>query len=205
MIQLSKKYGNWKVIKEVPRKNRKAYFLCLCNCGSEKEVRAEELIKEISQFCRNCRHASKEILPNQKFGKWTVLELVQAEEKRKHYKVQCDCGTIKILKGIRLRFGDSDGCRKCGSTKHNLAHSRTYTTWESMIQRCTNINNMNYLNYGGRGIKICKEWLLFENFLKDMGLRPDGLELDRIDNNGNYEPGNCRWITHQENLNNRNR
>lgn len=149
--------------------------------------------------------AAIEIKPGDKFGEWTVLREVEGKDKRKHYEVQCKCGLIRVQKGIRLRFGDSRCCRTCGSTKHNMAHSKTYTTWESMIQRCTNPKNWNYHHYGARGIKVCDSWLNYENFLADMGVRPQGLELDRIDNDGNYEKSNCRWTTHAVNINNRGR
>lgn len=73
-----------------------------------------------------------------------------------------------------------------------------YRVWDSMKQRCSNPNNKKYHLYGGRGIKVVKRWLSFENFTKDMGVRPKGATLDRINNDGNYEPGNCRWATYHE-------
>jgi hypothetical protein len=72
-----------------------------------------------------------------------------------------------------------------------------------MRERCANTKGANYKNYGGRGIRVCKRWALFENFLADMGERPEGLTLDRIDNEGNYEPSNCRWATYAQQLTNR--
>jgi hypothetical protein len=72
-----------------------------------------------------------------------------------------------------------------------------------MIQRCTNPNKSNYIDYGGRGIKVCNRWLMYENFKKDMGERPKGETLDRRDNDGNYEPGNCRWATPKQQNKNR--
>jgi hypothetical protein len=82
-------------------------------------------------------------------------------------------------------------------------YKNTNTSWEAMKARCSNPNNNRYKNYGGRGIKVCKRWMKFENFLKDMGLRPDGLSLDRINNNKNYIPSNCKWSTQKEQANNR--
>lgn len=204
MFKIGSKYANWEVLSDIQVISKKRYHECKCNCGNICLVRIEVLRSASSTFCRKCMYQKEEIKPGDKFGKWTIVQEVKTEEKRKTYIVQCDCGFIRTQKAIRLRFGDSTGCRKCGSTKHDMAHSRTYTTWESMIQRCTNPKNRNYNHYGERGIMVCESWLKFENFLSDMGERPEDKELDRIDNNGNYEKSNCRWVTHQENLNNRN-
>ena len=83
--------------------------------------------------------------------------------------------------------------------KHGMHETTEYQAWESMKKRCLNMNDKSYLNYGGRGIKVSEEWLLFVNFFKDMGLKPTPKHsLDRIDNNGNYEAGNCKWATIKE-------
>ena len=89
------------------------------------------------------------------------------------------------------------------SRRMGLGSTRTYSTWKGLRQRCENSRNSNYPHYGGRGIAICERWRDFENFIADMGERPDGMSLDRIDNDGNYEASNCRWATQTEQNRNR--
>lgn len=197
------KSANWLVLKESEIIKGRSLYFCRCDCGNETYVRPEVIKSANSTHCTKCRHKSVQPKNGDKYGSWTVIQEVESKEKRKHYIVKCDCGSVKVIRGIRLRFGDSSKCRKCGSTKHSMSNSRTYGTWETMIQRCTNPQNTNYKYYGGRGIGVCKEWLEYKNFLSDMGERPDGLELDRKNNNGHYERSNCHWVSHQKNLLNR--
>lgn len=126
----------------------------------------------------------------------------------------CDCGNRSLVVGSDLRSGNttSCGCRKeelraARFTTHGFrASGRThpsYPSWANMLQRCTNPNDPAYRHYGGRGITVCERWQSFENFLADMGERPEGLTLDRTDNEGNYEPGNCKWATRAQQSANR--
>lgn len=100
-------------------------------------------------------------------------------------------------------FGD-DLMARHGHRKNN-SRTKTYNTWRAMRYRCNNKNHKSYGDYGGRGIKICERWDKFPNFLEDMGERPAGMSLDRIDNNGNYELSNCRWALHVDQCKNRKR
>lgn len=91
-----------------------------------------------------------------------------------------------------------------GMVTHGMTNTPIYKTWKRMKDRCSNPNNKNYKYYGGRGIKVCDRWVnSFENFYEDMGDKPKGLVIDRINNDGNYEPNNCRWVTITENNRNK--
>lgn len=130
-------------------------------------------------------------------------------KKRDRYRhfvlVRCKCGNEKELELSSLTRKISTQCNTCKMTRHDLWGTGAYRSWAHMIQRCTNPNQTGYKNYGGRGIKVCKRWLhSFKNFYKDMGVRPKGCSIDRINNEGNYTPANCRWATKsQQNLNKR--
>lgn len=86
---------------------------------------------------------------------------------------------------------------------HNMEGSPTYVTWKNMKSRCLNPNDKDYPRYGGRGIKVCDRWMTFKNFLEDMGVKPEKHQIDRTDNNLEYSPENCRWVTGKQNSNNR--
>lgn len=122
----------------------------------------------------------------------------------------CDCGAVV---GVEARSLNSGNTKSCGclqrervtqlSTRHGLSRSRTYRIWSAMVQRCTNPRHVSWRRYGGRGIAVDRRWLVFDNFVADMGEAPEGLELDRVDNHRGYVAGNCRWVSHAENMKNR--
>lgn len=151
-------------------------------------------------------------LTSKVFDRLTVIEHFGSN---KHgmslWKCKCVCGNETIVIGTALTKGST---RSCGClhdesashrfSKHRMTKTREYKSWASMIQRCTNPNDVAHANYGGRGITICDRWLEFENFFSDMGPRPKGrYSLGRINNNGPYTPDNCRWETDFEQIRNR--
>ncbi len=144
------------------------------------------------------------------FGRLTVIKLIPNRSPRE-WECLCSCGSIGTKRGSDLTSGKSKSCgclsRELTSKlfqRHGMTNTPTYRSWSAMITRCTNHNRNGASNYIGRGISVCERWLnSFEYFLKDMGERPDGKTLDRFPNqNGNYEPGNCRWATIKEQGNN---
>ena len=152
-------------------------------------------------------------ISGQCFGRLTVLSFFSCKYGRAWWTCKCECGIIKQYPGKSLRTGNTTSCgcyirqlcaERLATHKLSRVHPVEYRIWKQMRTRCLCSTNPGYKNYGGRGIAICKRWDSFAAFLADMGQRPSQKhQIDRINNNGHYEPSNCRWVTQQTQARNR--
>lgn len=201
------RFGSWTVIE--PRPGYR--WLCQCDCGSEREVQSKSLKNGRSTSC-GCSYKKK---PGDVIGRLTLVEQTGNAGKQAVWLCQCACGNRVELKSSNLGWSvHSCGCIKRevtgalnlnhGFARPSVGISRTYKCWTNMKQRTSNLKHPDAESYVMRGITCCERWALsFEAFLQDMGECPEGLTLDRINNDGNYEPGNCRWADAVTQANNR--
>lgn len=149
-------------------------------------------------------------LTGQRFGRWTVQSIASSDGNRVRWNCLCDCGGTKTVTTGKLRNGESSSCgcfRRENSRDMALRHgharpgqvTKVFRAWQLIRGRCSDPTNNRFFLYGARGIKVCERWLVFENFLADMGEPPSAQHsIDRLDGNGDYEPRNCRWATPAE-------
>ena len=200
-IKIKDKFGNWTVL---DISNGKEVF-CQCICGTKKYVQKKYLKNGKSKSC-GCHG----LYEGKKIGEFVLLKIYLKDKTNRYGLFKCKHGKkfeSMIHKGrprakhcpcIRYDFV----FKKHGESPHKI-RTKEYNQWRSMRQRCNLKNNNNYHNYGGRGISVCKRWDDYSLFLEDMGRCPEGYSLDRIDNDGNYEPSNCRWATDLQQHNNK--
>lgn len=146
-----------------------------------------------------------EVTVGERFGRWTVLGEVApirtAKMLTRKVECRCDCGTERILHLAAVRNGRTNSC---GCFRHQMSNTPEYRTWQSIKERCERPSTHRYPAYGAKGITVCKQWSeSFAVFFADMGPRPEGTSIDRVDNDRGYEPDNCRWATNIEQQRNR--
>ena len=200
----------------------KAYWKCQCKCGKIFEAEAQKIRKETIKSCgcqkKQWNKNNYEDITGMRFGSLTVIRRLLDDEmvsKRTPWLCVCDCGKMVHENAYKMQHGAivSCGCKKHtrladNTRKHGMTNNRIYYIYNSMKERCNLSSNRNYSKYGARGISVCDEWNDKDGFCKfyewalSNGYK-DNLTLDRIDNNGNYEPSNCRWVSNIEQQNNK--
>lgn len=201
-------YNRLKVVSFAGYKSGKQYWECLCECGNKTVVEKLNMVYGIVKSC-GCLKSETEVALGNKYGKLTVVgKTGDVLGGSPMWECTCECSDKKVfVRQYHLTNGSvrSCGCMRKGiNLKHGLSNKRLYRIWRGMVARCTNPDHQSYQQYGGRGITIDPSFKEFTGFLAGI---PDGysveLQLDRIDNDKGYIPGNLRWTTPKQNARNR--
>lgn len=221
-IEIGTKIRDWTVVGFNEKKKKGRHYFFRCKCGKVLSKPIGDFIRCGPKSCKSCACKFRGFnylgnkplqLAGKTFGKWIVLERVFNGKRGTYWKCKCACGKVFDIFGPELKRGKTSKCRFCAARGASLVHGQgtrgkitpEYNSWSQMKTRCLNPNDKRYSDYGGRGIKVCQEWTdSFEAFFKYIGEKPSkSHSLDRINNNGNYEPGNVQWATPLEQASNR--
>jgi len=211
------KFGRLTVVKFSHTKHEMSYWSCRCECGAEKVTTRSRLLNGETKSC-GC--LKKEVdasripidMTGERYGRLIVIKFSHIKGKGiSYWSCKCECGIEKNISRRCLISGNTKSCGclskenvKKRATKHGLSHTKIYQVWANMKTRCNNENDQFYSDYGGRGIKVSDDWLDFPKFHSDMSpAYKEGLSIERIDVNGNYELSNCKWATPLQQVTNR--
>ena len=215
--KVGERFGRYTL--SAPSTTRKHYWICKCDCGSEREVYLYSLLKGATQSCgcQNLNNLSARgfDLTGKRFGRLVVIGAAnEGHTRTKYWRCACDCGNIKNVKHAYLLKGSTTSCdcrwqeikdnvKNVATVTHGCESDPLYPTWRNMMNRCYDPKDPRYHTYGARGITVCERWHDVRNFIADMGARPPGLTLERKNNDAEYSPENCCWATRTAQIRNR--